>query len=495
MIYNSKYEVLTSEGFQDFAGIKRTSHNSSVTILFNDSSDIRVTEKHKFFINGVFKYVEELSIGDIISHKKIIDIIYNKHDDELFYDLIEVENGHHYTTSGVESSNCAFIRPSIFNEFIDAFLPSQAALSWKKNIVLSTPKGQNHFFDIVKGASPDYASEGSGVKKKGTSGYVLFKVDWKDVPRYDKNGNLYEPEVFKKTIVDKHGLLYWNQNFACEFLGSSHTLLDSKSLESFESIEPLELRDGKLKIYKYPEKGHQYICAVDSAKDGIDDFSVQIVDITGFKFEQVASAQLQIDYLLMPEYINDWCEYYNKPYLIIENNEGSGQSIADQMKITYEYENLHYDTKLESNSSNNAKSRKKYPGFRTTPKSRKLILQTLKLFIDNKNLKIYDKKTINQFYTFILINNKYQADENCKDDAVMSLAMIFAPFCSSKNFDDMKGLVDRLYSDFDSENESEEESRSFIEYLTVGSFDDGTNIEDNNYQMVNGYIMEPDGFY
>lgn len=640
MIYNSKYEVLTSEGFQDFAGIKRTSHNSSVTILFNDSSDIRVTEKHKFFINGVFKYVEELSIGDIISHKKIIDIIYNKHDDELFYDLIEVENGHHYTTSGVESSNCAFIRPSIFNEFIDAFLPSQAALSWKKNIVLSTPKGQNHFFDIVKGASPDYASEGSGVKKKGTSGYVLFKVDWRDVPRYDKDGNLYEPEVFKKNIVDKHGILYWNQNFACisgdslvrvydkysnnyethniitlkellskyittdytsrkyndrylietingyepfdniisrglkktlfirtenktiivshnhkfvvknitfyadelkvgnyletkngleyiteisengeievfdilntkshtyiandinnhncEFLGSSHTLLDSKSLESFESIEPLELRDGKLKIYKYPEKGHQYICAVDSAKDGIDDFSVQIVDITGFKFEQVASAQLQIDYLLMPEYINDWCEYYNKPYLIIENNEGSGQSIADQMKITYEYENLHYDTKLESNSSNNAKSRKKYPGFRTTPKSRKLILQTLKLFIDNKNLKIYDKKTINQFYTFILINNKYQADENCKDDAVMSLAMIFAPFCSSKNFDDMKGLVDRLYSDFDSENESEEESRSFIEYLTVGSFDDGTNIEDNNYQMVNGYIMEPDGFY
>ena len=109
----------------------------------------------------------------------------------------------------------AFIRPSIFNEFIDAFLPSQAALSWKKNIVLSTPKGQNHFYDIVKGASPDYATDGSGVKKKGISGYVLFKVDWRDVPRYDKNGNLYEPEVFKKTIIDKHGLLYWNQNFAC----------------------------------------------------------------------------------------------------------------------------------------------------------------------------------------------------------------------------------------------------------------------------------------
>lgn len=387
----------------------------------------------------------------------------------------------------------AFIRPSIFNEFIDAFLPSQAALSWKKNIILSTPKGQNHFFDIVKGASLKYAEEGSGIKEKGTSGYVLFKVDWRDVPRYDKEGNLYKPEEFKKSIVDKHGLIYWNQNFACEFLGSSHTLINASKMAEFNTIEPLEIRDGKLKIYKYPQQGHRYICAVDSAKDGIDDFSVQIIDITDFKFEQVASAQLQIDYLLMPEYINEWCEYYNKPYLIIENNEGSGQSIADQMKLTYEYENLHYDKKVDTNFTNITKSQKRYPGFRTTGKSRKLILQTLKLFIENNNLIIYDKKTINQFYTFILINNKYQADENCKDDAIMSLAMIFVPFCNSKNFDDMKGLIDRLYSD---DSEYMDDDKTFIEFLNIGSFDDGTDItEDSAQRNYNGYNMEPDGFY
>ncbi len=386
----------------------------------------------------------------------------------------------------------AFIRPSIFNEFIDAFLPSQAALSWKKNIILSTPKGQNHFFDIVKGASPKYAEEGSGIKEKGTSGYVLFKVDWRDVPRYDKEGNLYKPEDFKKSIVDKHGLIYWNQNFECVFLGSSHTLINANKLAEFNTIEPLEIRDGKLKIYKYPQQGHRYICAIDSAKDGIDDFSIQIIDITDFKFEQVASAQLQIDYLLMPEYINDWCEYYNKPYLIIENNEGSGQSIADQMKLTYEYENLHYDKKVDSNSTNIAKSKKVYPGFRTTSKSRKLILQTLKLFIENNNLILYDKKTINQFYTFILINNKYQADENCKDDAIMSLAMIFTPFCNSKNFDDMRGLVSRLYSD--NYEHDEDDNKTFIEFLTIGSFDDGTNIEDYSQRNHNGYLIEPDGF-
>lgn len=371
----------------------------------------------------------------------------------------------------------AFIRPSIWEAFSDSIFPAQSGLSWKKNISISTANGMNFFYNLVKAA------------REGTSGTKIFEVDWKDVPRYDTDGSIMEPEKFKDKIVKKHGIIYFEQNYGNNFVGSSHTLVDAKALEKFISVEPQEIRDGKLKIYKYPEKGHQYICSVDSAKDGIDDFAVNITDITDFKFEQVASAQLQIDYLLMPEYLNDWCQYYNNPYLIIENNEGAGQSIADQMYLTYEYENLHFD------KDSGTKKKKKYPGFRTTTRSRKLILQTLKLFIDNNNLTIHDKKTINQFYTFILLNNKYQADENCKDDAIMSLALTFAPFCNSKNFEDMKELVKRLYNDFDDDKENDD--KSFIEFLTVGSFDDGTNINDEQSTEYNNfsYIVEPDGFY
>lgn len=371
----------------------------------------------------------------------------------------------------------AFIRPSVWEAFSDSIFPAQSGLSWKKNISISTANGMNFFYNLVKAA------------REGTSGTKIFEVDWEDVPRYDTDGSIMEPEKFKDKIVKKHGLVYFEQNYGNNFVGSSHTLINADSLSEFISIEPLEIRDGKLKIYKYPEKGHQYICSVDAAKDGIDDFAVQITDITNFKFEQVAAAQLQIDYLLMPEYLNDWCQYYNNPYLIIENNEGAGASIADQMYLTYEYENLHFD--IDSTS----KKKKKYPGFRTTSKSRKLILQTLKLFIDNNNLTIHDKKTINQFYTFILLNNKYQADENCKDDAIMSMAIAFAPFCNSKNFEDMKELVKRLYNEFDENIEGTD--KDFIEYLTFGSFDDGTeehHIESVDYNNFS-YIVEPDGFY
>jgi hypothetical protein len=369
----------------------------------------------------------------------------------------------------------AFIRQSVWDEFSDSIFPSQSGLAWKKNILLSTSNGMNHFYQIVKGA------------KAGTNGYVLYEVDWKDVPRYDSKMNLKPPEQFMTEIIAKHGLIYFNQNYGNEFMGSSHTLVSADKLKEFEHSEYHEVRDGKLKIYHYPEKGHQYIFTVDPAKDGQDAFACQIIDITDFRFKEVATAQLQIDYLLMPEFINEWCEYYNNPYLIIENNEGAGQSIADQMYQTYEYENLHFDKDVGRNK------KKKYPGFRTTPKSRKQILQTLKLFIENSKLEINDKSTINEFFTFILINNKYQADDSCHDDMVMSLALTFVPFVNTKNFEDMKVLIQNLYND----NDEILEKTNFGELMTIGSFDDGVHenelMNQSQTYTQNGFIID-EGF-
>lgn len=134
----------------------------------------------------------------------------------------------------------AFIRPSVFEEFIDSFLPSQAALAWKKNIILSTPKGMNHFYEIVKGASPKYDEAGSGIKERGTSGYTLFKVDWRDVPRYDKNGDIIKPEEFMNSIIKKHGMLYWKQNFECVD-GKSFINIYDKYTNEYKRIKIAEL--------------------------------------------------------------------------------------------------------------------------------------------------------------------------------------------------------------------------------------------------------------
>ena len=375
-----------------------------------------------------------------------------------------------FTIAILVVDECAFIKSTVWDEFADSIFPSQSGLAWKKNIILSTANGMNHFYQMVKGARED------------SNGMNIFEVNWKDVPRFNPDGSQMKPEEFMEKIVKKHGIIYFNQNYANEFLGSSHTLISSGKLAEMKEKEAERIRDGKLKIYHEPEPGHKYIMAVDPAKDGTDAFAVQIVDITDFHFKQVATAQLQIDYLLMPEFIDEWGREYNNAYLIIENNEGAGQSIADQMFQTYEYENLHFDKDVGRNN------KKKYPGFRTTSKTRKQILQTLKLFIENDKLEVNDKKTINEFYQFILVNGKFQADDGAHDDMIMSLALIFVPFCNTKNFEDMKALVKNLYDD----DLPEAEKVDFGELLTIGSFDDSSDeeyIPQKEYDLWNGHVI------
>lgn len=375
-----------------------------------------------------------------------------------------------FTIAILVVDECAFIKSTVWDEFADSIFPSQSGLAWKKNIILSTANGMNHFYQMVKGARED------------SNGMNIFEVNWKDVPRFNPDGSQMKPEEFMDKIVKKHGIIYFNQNYANEFLGSSHTLISSGKLAEMKEKEAERIRDGKLKIYHEPEPGHKYIMAVDPAKDGTDAFAVQIVDITDFHFKQVATAQLQIDYLLMPEFIDEWAREYNNAYLIIENNEGAGQSIADQMFQNYEYENLHFDKDVGRNKKKN------YPGFRTTSKTRKQILQTLKLFIENDKLEVNDKKTINEFYQFILVNGKFQADDGAHDDMIMSLALIFVPFCNTKNFEDMKVLVKNLYDD----DLPEAEKVDFGELLTIGSFDDSSDeeyIPQKEYEVWNGHVI------
>jgi len=381
-----------------------------------------------------------------------------------------------YTIAILVVDECAFIKSTVWDEFADSIFPSQSGLAWKKNIILSTANGMNHFYQMVKGARDE------------SNGMNIFEVNWKDVPRYNPDGSQMKPEEFMEKIVKKHGIIYFNQNYANEFLGSSYTLISAAKLGEMAPSEIQRIRDGKLNIYHEAEPGHKYIMSVDPAKDGTDAFAVQIVDITDFHFKQVATAQLQIDYLLMPEFIDEWGREYNNAYLIIENNEGAGQSIADQMFQTYEYENLHFDKDVGRNK------RKKYPGFRTTSKSRKQILQTLKLFIENDKLDVNDKKTINEFYQFILINSKFQADDGAHDDMIMSLALIFVPFCNTKNFEDMKALVKNLYDD----DLPDAEKVDFGELLTIGSFDDGAEEEEVQVriqELWNGSVIEDGGFF
>ena len=405
------------------------------------------------------------------------------------------------TMNVVVVDETAYVAGTKWESFVDSVLPSQSSLAWKKTIFISTPNGLNHFYSMVKDSKKRKVienvqeSEIEEIKKKETvldvvknkygtfdvqidkpsNDMELITVDWREVPRYDRKGNLIDPEKFKQQVIDRDGLQFFLQAYACEFLGSSHTLISGDVLKEIESVKPkdrifVQGTEEFVKIYEEPLENHKYILSVDPAKDGRDYFALHMIDVTKFPFKQVASGRLQIDYLLMPNFLYDFANSYNTAFTIIENNEGAGQSIADTLKRDFEYENLYYDR-----TGNKFKT---YPGFRTTPKSRAQLLETLKLLIENKKLEICDSDTILELQRFILVKKKFQAEEGFHDDLVMSLAIGFCLFNDIQNFEDFKEVTKSIYS---------ESETDFADYITIGNFDDGISGFEND-EMLTDYF-------
>ena len=402
------------------------------------------------------------------------------------------------TMNVVVVDEAAYVAATKWESFVDSVLPSQSSLAWKKTIFISTPNGLNHFYSMVKDSKKRKVienvqeSEIAEIKKKETvldvvknkygtfdvqidkpsNDMELITVDWRKVPRYDRKGNLIDPETFKQQVIDRDGLQFFLQAYACEFLGSSHTLISGDVLKEIEAIKPkdrifVQGTEEFVKIYEEPLENHKYILSVDPAKDGRDYFALHMIDVTKFPFKQVASGRLQIDYLLMPNFLYDFANSYNTAFTIIENNEGAGQSIADTLKRDFEYENLYYDR-----TGNKFKN---YPGFRTTTKSRAQLLETLKLLIENKKLEIYDADTILELQRFILVKKKFQAEEGFHDDLVMSLAIAFCLFNDIQNFEDFKEVTKSIYS---------ESETDFADYITIGNFDDGISGFENDEMSI-----------
>ena len=518
---NTNSKIKTLNGYKKFDGIKRV--KEAGLSLFLENTTINCTKSHRICVGKskagkIFRKAENIRINNKIKKQKVTDI--QNDSTHFYYDPINVEGDHTYLVDGVTHHNCTYLvtdeaayivgndnGTTKFKAYLDAMLPSQSSLAKKKNIFISTANGMNDFYTMYKGALKDgkeivekildanavlysdtvenhfknteihSTSEIKEIKKIGdrykvkyeerkigSNGSIAFSTDWRKVPRWNQDGTPKTPEQFQDEVIASKGEVFFNQAYKNTFVGSSYTLINSDLLKTLEPKTPIEIVDGKLKIYHKYIPGNRYICSVDPAKDGVDGFVVNFVDITGLKFKQAATANLNIDYLLMPAYLDDWCRLYGNPYLIIENNEGAGQSVTDQMVRTYEYDNIHYD--INKNAKNAIKGRKKYSGTRTTKSSRNQILKTMKTFFDNGHLEINDDDTIQQLFRFILIDGKYQADIGAHDDCVMSLALAFTLFNDIKNFNDMKIITDSIRS-----NLEQKDPVNVAELITIGSFD------------------------
>lgn len=110
IIINSDFDILTDFGFVPFYGIQNIGETRMLKFIFDDSTNIRVSNTHRFMTLGrVAVSANEINIGDILigsPDKIVVDII-----DDGFgvaYDIIN-SVGHTYISNGVLSHNCQFI--------------------------------------------------------------------------------------------------------------------------------------------------------------------------------------------------------------------------------------------------------------------------------------------------------------------------------------------------------------------------------------------------
>ena len=79
--------------------------------------------------------------------------------------------------------------------------------------------------DIIKNEDGSYTViSREHISKAGTR---LVTADWREVPHYDKGGNLLDPDVFAQQTISKFGKQYHAQVNECEFLGSASTLIST----------------------------------------------------------------------------------------------------------------------------------------------------------------------------------------------------------------------------------------------------------------------------
>jgi hypothetical protein len=317
----------------------------------------------------------------------------------------------------------AHVPDNIADDFLSSVYPTIVSGKTSKIIIVSTPLGLNHFYNIWKKAV------------RGENNFMPIKVHWSEVPGFT--------EEWKQLTIQDIGPQKFAQEFNNQFLGSTNTLIDASLLERMEIQDPVDLKYGSyLNIYEQPKPNTMYILGVDSAKGTGKDYSViQVLKISDeHDIEQVALYRNNViearDYA---QIIIEVSKYYNEAYIMLENND-VGDTVGST--IWYEYE---YDRILNCD--------KKGIGIRSTKKSKLAANILLKRYMENGWLDIKDRSTLYELSRYEEIKpNVFQAPRGQHDDCVTSLLwgiyFLTTVFFDGKNINvkkiDEKFLIDRI---------------------------------------------------
>jgi hypothetical protein len=330
-----------------------------------------------------------------------------------------------------------------WEDFERSVMPTISSSTTSKIIMVSTPKGLNHFYKYWTLANKDQTT-------KDWNNYHPLKVNWNQVPGRDE-------EWYKNTLKEcSHNTDFFNQEFGVEFLGSTDTLIAGWKLKELVHKTPIHY-DAGLSKYIDAVAEHQYILVADCAHGkGRDYAAFNIFDISQMPFRICTTYRSNkitpYDFTMV---MTQTSLGYNKAAILVENND-IGKVVTQILEQEFEYENILYSRPggrlgkvLSGGFTEGAEA-----GVATAPIMKQVGCSLLKLLIEQNQLIVEDFNTIEELSTFVKKGNSWKADEGYHDDLVMTL-MIFAwasdqpYFKELANFNPIKNVRDSSDSDMD----------------------------------------------
>ena len=354
----------------------------------------------------------------------------------------------------------AFVPNHVADDFFASVYPTISSGTQTKVIIVSTPRGMNHFYRMWHDA------------ERGKSDYIPTDVHWSEVPGRDA--------VWKEQTIANTSEQQFKVEFECEFLGSVNTLISPAKLKNMVYEAPI-MKNAGLDIYENSIPEHNYLMTVDVARGLGNDYSAFIVyDITNFPYKVVAKYRNnEIKPMLFPNIIYDVARGYNNSFILCEVND-----IGDQVASILHFD-LEYDNVLMCSMRGRAgqivgsgfSGKKSQLGVRMTAAVKKLGCSNLKTLLEDDKLLTVDYEIISELTTFSQKHNSFEAEEGCNDDLAMCL-VIFAWLVAQDYFKEMtdNDVRKRIYEE--QKNQIEQDMAPF------GFISDG--LDDDSFIDKNG---------
>ena len=332
---------------------------------------------------------------------------------------VELENGSKILAASTSASSIrggsfnliyldefAFVPTHIQEEFFASVYPTISSGQSSKVLITSTPNGLNLFYKIWHDSEQELNE------------YKRIDVHWSDVPGRDQE---WREQTIRNTSEEQ-----FRQEFECEFIGSTNTLISPSVLKRLVYETPIHMNE-HVRAYSEPQKDHIYTIVVDTSRGVGGDYSAfTVVDATELPHKVVCCYQNNdISPMNFPQIIQGFAKSYNDAFVLVESND-IGMAVAESLHSELEVDNI-----LMSASKGRAGQilssgfgvGQQYLGVRTTKQVKRNGCLHLKTLIEKDQLVINDYKVLEELTHFVQKGESYEAEGGNHDDLVMCLVL------------------------------------------------------------------------